>query len=176
MPIDFILGGVRSGKSAYAEKLVLSQGVENLHYIASAEVVDDALQQRIDLHKQRRENHGWQLHEEALEITRVINSLSDSKNIVLLDSVDMWVNNLLHYGSDIAKMRNEFLVALGDFKGRMVIVSAEVGLSLLPMDSQSRLYCDIVGEWNQAVAGLCERSIFIVAGLPLALKGVLPDF
>ncbi len=171
MPIDFILGGVRSGKSAYAEKLSLSYGEENLHYIASAEIVDEALQQRIALHKKRRENHGWQLHEEAVKITEVINSLSDSKNIILLDSMDMWINNLLYHNADIACVREDFLAALQSFKGRLVIVSAEVGLSLLPVDSQSRLYCDIVGEWNQAVAAVSDACVFVVAGLPLVLKG-----
>ena len=176
MPIDFILGGVRSGKSAYAEKLSLHYADKNLHYIATAEVIDKSLQARIDLHKKRRQNHAWQLHEEALQIVSVINSLSDSKNVILLDSMDMWVNNLLHHGLDIAVMREAFLQSLKNFKGHLVIVSSEVGLSLLPDNSAGRLYCDLLGELNQSVADLSDRSIFVVAGLPMILRGVLPDF
>ncbi len=178
--VDFILGGVRSGKSAYAERLAIFYrdcGDDlSLHYLATCVDFDESLRGRIDLHRERRVGFDWVLHEESLDIDLVLGSLSSSGGcVVLLDSLDMWVNNILHYGLDFVSFRDRFLCVVSDFDGILVIVSSEVGLSLLPSGVDGRLYCDLVGGLNCAVGLLSDCSIFVVSGFPICLRGELRD-
>lgn len=166
-----VLGGARSGKSAYAESLVMDSaratGKRKI-YLATAEAFNEEMQERIDLHIQQRGN-SWHTIQEPVDITKALSSLS-SEDVVLIDCLTIWVNNLMHYGHDHHKAITSLCDWLATPTCEAVIVSNEIGLGLVPMDKISREFRDICGTLNQAVAKQAKQVSFVAAGLPLSLK------
>ena len=178
--VDFILGGIRSGKSAFAETLARGEAFgekacgeasidRKPHYIATAEICDTALRLRIQQHRQRRAEH-WINHEVPLDIVACLERLNQPNNVVLLDCLNVWLNNLYYHGKDIQAERTKWIDVLGEFRGYAVIVSAEVGLSLVPTQADVARFCDDLGQLNQDVAATATRVVYVMAGLPHTLK------
>lgn len=182
MTCTFILGGARSGKSAYAERLAMESGKEVV-YIATAEAKDREMAARIDHHRGQRDR-SWTTVEEPMAIGEAILQWSNPDRLLLIDCLTLWLSNLLFSESreypevgDIAppvryqEEREKFLLALERAPGSLVIVSNEVGLSVVPQGAISRWFVDEAGRLNQAVAARADRAILVAAGLPLVLKG-----
>jgi len=183
MAVRLVVGGARSGKSDYAEQQVLElfeQGKQNnpqtrLHYVATAEPFDEEMKERISLHQARRDEQ-WINHECPVELARILEQFSEH-DIVLVDCLTVWLNNVIHYlgdeveSSKIKDKLGELTCALEKTKGTVVCVSTEVGLGVVPMNALTRLYVDHSGWMNQAVAKVSEQVDFVVAGLPMKLKG-----
>ena len=169
-----VLGGVRSGKSRYAETLAADGGLE-VCYIATAEAGDDEMRQRIDVHRKRRPGD-WLCAEEPLELARVVRQQARADRCLLVDCLSLWLTNLL-LTEDSCRMEDEIealLTVLPDCPGDVVFVSTESNLGVVPMGELSRRYCDRIGLLHQDIARLCERVTLVVAGLPQHLKGA-PD-
>ncbi|KAF3997061.1 bifunctional adenosylcobinamide kinase/adenosylcobinamide-phosphate guanylyltransferase [Glaciimonas immobilis] len=182
----FILGGVRSGKSNYAEQLAEATQREVI-YIATAAAQgtqsDIEMQARIALHKAQRPAQ-WHTVEQPLTLGAAIAEWSAPERVLLIDCLTVWCSNLLFSESitfpEIGKIippalyeqeRAAFLKALTNAKGDIILVSNEVGMGIVPQGAVSRWFVDEAGRLNQAVAAMCERAVFIAAGLPLVLKG-----
>lgn len=180
-----VLGGARSGKSTYAERLAQATQREVI-YIATAAVedshTDSEMQARIALHKAQRPAQ-WHTVEQPLMLGAAITEWSTPERVVLIDCLTVWCANLLFSEEknypDIGKIippelfhqeRAAFLQALADAKGDVILVSNEVGMGIVPQGAISRWFVDEAGRLNQAVAAGCERAVFIAAGLPLMLK------
>lgn len=180
--IYFVTGGARSGKSQFAETLaeqsagaVRDKPTKPLYYLATATVYDDEMQQRVELHKSRR-NDAWQLIEEPLNIATCLSQLPDESS-VLIDCMTLWVTNWLcsENRTDFAAQQQQFLTLLADkYAGSnsadCIIVSNEVGSGIVPMGELSRDFVDESGWLNQAIAQLADEANLVVAGLPLKLK------
>lgn len=179
-----VLGGARSGKSAYAESLAAA-GVKPVIYIATASAGDVEMRARIDHHRQRRPAH-WRTVEEPLALGAQIDQLASPDQLLVIDCLTLWLTNLMFSGAGDypevgelalpAQFEREvasFTRALEGSAGDIVLVSNEIGLGLTPMGAVSRRFMDEQGRMNQAAARLCERAVLMVAGLPLALKGSL---
>jgi adenosylcobinamide kinase/adenosylcobinamide-phosphate guanylyltransferase len=166
-----VLGGVRSGKSQLAEDMATDSGL-NVCYIATARVGDAEMRERIDLHRARRPAN-WESHEEPLQLARVLRQLARPDGCLLVDCLSLWVTNLL-LDEDPACIDDE-IAALLDFvpdcPGKLIFVSTESNLGVVPLGELSRRYCDRVGLLHQDVARQCDRVILTVAGLPHYLKG-----
>ncbi|MEQ1814807.1 MAG: bifunctional adenosylcobinamide kinase/adenosylcobinamide-phosphate guanylyltransferase [Candidatus Nitrotoga sp.] len=194
MNIHLILGGARSGKSAYAEKLAIESNLP-VTYIATAQIYDDEFKARVQHHKDRRPEH-WKLVEEphflstALQ-ANIYKAYEASKNprtkqCIIIDCLTLWLAQCIcpeclpAEGVDWPVQREAFLAELvklqelfqgQNFQGQLILVSNEVGMGIVPLGEINRQFQDEQGRLNQAVAQIADRVSFIAAGLPLKLKG-----
>lgn len=164
-----ILGGARSGKSRHAEQLAGESGLEVV-YIATATAGDAEMAQRIARHRADRPAP-WRTVEEPVRLAGALTANAASDRCLLVDCLTLWLSNLLHAGETVfASERAELLAALPQLAGRVLLVSNEVGLGIVPDNPLARRFRDEAGRLNQAVAAACERVTFVAAGLPMRLK------
>lgn len=166
-----ILGGVRSGKSRLAERLALESRLP-VTYIATATGDDAEMRARIAAHQERRPDH-WQVVEEPLQLASVITQHAREERCLLVDCLTLWLTNwLLHPETTrLDAERAAFLSALSQAAGKLILVSNETNMGVIPMGELSRRYCDEAGQLHQAVAQCCDQVVLTAAGLPLVLKG-----
>lgn len=166
----FVLGGARSGKSAYALKLADSHKKGKV-FIATAEALDAEMHERIEKHKTGRGSE-WKTVEES---TRVIEAIVKNKDagLILIDCVTLWLANLMERkitDSEILKEVSWLLTAVKEVKGNVIIVSNELGHSLVPDNPIGRRFVDLAGSANQLIAKGSDEVYFMTAGLPTRLK------
>lgn len=165
-----VLGGVRSGKSAFAQEQIAACA-KPVCYVATSQVWDDEMASRVRQHKDNRPKE-WQLIEEPLALASVLDSLNAPEQAVIVECFTLWLTNLLCLEND-ARLESEkcaLLQAVERFEGDLVLVSSEVGLGIMPMNALARRFGDEAGAMNQALAKLTDRVTFVAAGLPLPLK------
>ena len=165
--VTLILGGARSGKSRFAEGLARARAAPKT-YIATAEPFDDEMRQRIAKHRDQRAGEGWSTIEAPLDPAAAIRA---ARGLVLLDCVTVWLGNLMHHEQDIAPAVDGLCAALGETGAEVLLVSNEVGLSIVPENALARRFRDEQGFLNQRLSSLADEVYFIAAGLPLRLKG-----
>jgi adenosylcobinamide kinase/adenosylcobinamide-phosphate guanylyltransferase len=170
--LTLVLGGARSGKSHYAETLVVDHaaaaGVRPV-YVATAEAGDAEMLDRIAEHQARRDTL-WSTVETLIGLDEAIKAQAGGDRPLLVDSLTLWLSNVLHAGIDPAGAVESLLVALDTAKAPIVCVSDEVGLGLVPDNALARSFRDALGRLNQRLASQADRVVFVVAGLPLTLK------
>jgi adenosylcobinamide kinase/adenosylcobinamide-phosphate guanylyltransferase len=164
-----VLGGARSGKSAFAERLVRGSARRHI-YLATATAGDDEMAARISHHRVQR-GDGWMTLEEPLELTQALAGASAGDSAVLVDCLTLWLSNVMHAGRDAEVETRRLADWLGQAQNPVVVVSNEIGLGLVPETSLGRRFRDAQGRLNQAVAAAVPNVVFIAAGLPLRLKG-----
>jgi adenosylcobinamide kinase/adenosylcobinamide-phosphate guanylyltransferase len=169
--VTLVIGGARSGKSAYAESL--AKGTKAPNYIATAEQIDSEMSERIALHRQRRDKR-WRTVEEPLQLAAAITLADERNGFVLVDCVTVWLNNLLFHGEDIETHLAILSETLAGAKGHIVLVANEVGLGIVPENALARRFRDAAGRVNQALARAADEVVFIAAGLPTQLKKPAP--
>ncbi len=168
---ELILGGARSGKSRLAERLAADSGLA-VSYIATSQALDGEMSSRIQQHRERRPAE-WALIEEPIALAQVLQQQASAERCLLVDCLTLWLTNLLML-EDQARLlaeREALLECLGELPGRIILVSNETGLGVVPMGELTRRYVDEAGWLHQAIAERCQRVIFTVAGLPMLLKG-----
>lgn len=170
--LSLVLGGARSGKSAFAEGLVLKSG-GNPVYLATAQPHDAEMSARIAAHRTQREKGGWKTIEEPTELTPLVRDLS-SQDVVLLDCATLWLSNLMMNDRDTASETKALLSAVDRSPARIVVVSNEIGLGIVPDNALARQFRDAQGQLNQSIASKADLVVAVMAGLPLTLKGQLP--
>jgi adenosylcobinamide kinase/adenosylcobinamide-phosphate guanylyltransferase len=178
--VCLVLGGVRSGKSAFAEGLAQALGQPTL-YVATGIAGDAEMAERIRRHQQRRPAH-WRTLEEPLDLAGGLTPLlhaADPPSVVLVDSLDMWVTNLLlqHEAQDDAALESLANSALDGLLETcraagvaLFLVSSEVGLSLVPPYPLGRRFQDLLGLVNQRAAAAAQQVYLVVAGVPVDLR------
>lgn len=166
--LTFVLGGARSGKSRYAESLITALP-QPWVYIATAEARDDEMAARIAEHKARRAA-GWQTIEAPHELPEALDAAPRGA-AVLVDCLTLWLSNVMHGAFDIDKITLRLEEALHRRVGTTVLVSNEVGLGIVPNSELGRAFRDAQGKLNQRIAAQAGRVVFMVAGLPLVVKG-----
>ncbi|MGV3551994.1 bifunctional adenosylcobinamide kinase/adenosylcobinamide-phosphate guanylyltransferase [Rhizobium sp.] len=164
-----VLGGARSGKSAFAERLVAQIGLSR-HYLATGRAWDEEMRERIARHQADR-GEGWQTHEEPVELVRHLEMLDEPDNVILVDCLTLWVTNLMMEERDMAAETARLAAYLPRARARLVLVSNEVGLGIVPENRMARDFRDHSGRLHQAVAAHAAEVYFIAAGLPLKMKG-----
>jgi adenosylcobinamide kinase/adenosylcobinamide-phosphate guanylyltransferase len=166
--IVLVLGGARSGKSRYAEKLVEESGLARV-YIATAEAGDGEMAERIAAHRARR-GAAWRTVEVQNSLDEALAAEAGEGTAVLVDCVTLWLSNLLLTGADIEARTPELAERARALPGLVVFVSNEVGLGIVPDTPLGRSFRDAQGRLNQAIAAIANRVVFMAAGLPLYLK------
>ncbi len=169
--LELILGGARSGKSRFAECLAAESGLA-VAYIATSQALDGEMTERIAHHRERRPAH-WTLVEEPLQLARVLREQAAANRCLLVDCLTLWLTNLLMLDDAVrlAEERDALLECLDGLPGRILLVSNEAGLGVVPLGELTRRYVDEAGWLHQAVAQRAQRVTFMVAGLPMTLKG-----
>lgn len=182
MTCTLVLGGARSGKSAHAEQLAAGTGKEVV-YIATGSAGDAEMARRIAHHRASRPAH-WTTVEEPLALAAALAEWRAPRRVILVDCLTLWLSNLLFVDGteypdlgDIAlparfhAERAALLAELPRAGGDVILVSNEVGMGIVPYGAVTRAFADEAGRLNQAVAAVCDRAVFVAAGLPLVLKG-----
>lgn len=169
--LTFVLGGAASGKSAFAERLIKESGAPRV-YIATAQVYDSEMREKVDKHIELR-GPNWQTVEAPQDVVGAL-ALVQSDQVVLLDCATMWLTNHLLAENDIAAESKALVLALQCCSGRVVVVSNEVGMGIVPDNALARQFRQEQGQLNQALAEASDLAVFVVAGLPQVLKGQLP--
>ncbi|MTI03114.1 bifunctional adenosylcobinamide kinase/adenosylcobinamide-phosphate guanylyltransferase [Roseibium sp. RKSG952] len=169
--LTFVLGGAASGKSAFAEQLVVSTE-KNRVYVATSQVFDDEMRQKIRQHIAQR-GAGWTTIEAPFDLKPALTGLSRDQ-ICLIDCATMWLSNHLLAENDIAQAQAEFLDDLRTCPAQIVIVSNEVGHGVVPDNALTRRFREAQGRLNIALAAQADLVVQVTAGLPLVLKGQLP--
>ncbi len=185
-----ILGGVRSGKSTYAEQRAAELGGGRVLYVATSEAKDDEMKQRIEKHRQSRPA-GWRTLESPCEVGAAIRESAGDAGAILVDCLTLLVSNLLLAASGPegdpfgepsadpfdraieARVMAEVEALVGcarDLPAAMVVVSNEVGMGVVPPYDLGRAYRDILGRANQTMAGHADEVYLLVAGIPMRVK------
>ena len=172
-PVTLVLGGARSGKSTYAEKLVtgtlFGAAPRPAVYIATAEAGDVEMATRIMAHRARR-GVGWATIEEPIKLAEALDGARARRLPVLVDCLTLWLSNLMHVGADLDEAADHLLQALDEAGPPVVFVSNEVGLGLVPETPLGRSFRDAQGRLNMRVAERADRVVLMAAGLPLTMK------
>ena len=166
MTHHLVLGGARSGKSSYAEQCALRLSANPI-YIATADAGDNEMVARIAKHKNDRSN-AWHIIEEPLRLAEVINSVKQP-NVIMIDCLTLWLSNCLHKES-WQSHKDDFLETIKLSKHKLILVSNEVGMGIVPMGALSRQFVDEIGWLHQTLAQHCDNVTQVVAGLPQKLK------
>ncbi|MCH7333895.1 bifunctional adenosylcobinamide kinase/adenosylcobinamide-phosphate guanylyltransferase [Acinetobacter modestus] len=167
---QLILGGARSGKSRLAEQTAKETGLSVI-YIATAQALDTEMQQRIAHHKQQRPAH-WQVFEEPTYLADRLLQCDQANQLILVDCLTLWLSNLL-LAEDSALQQQQIqqlLNVLPQLKSKIILVSNETGLGVVPMGELSRSFVDEAGRLHQNLGQLANKVVFCVAGFPMILK------
>lgn len=171
-PLALVLGGAASGKSAYAEGLVRAASPARV-YLATAEAYDGEMRAKIARHRDMRAADGWMTIEAPLDVVPALIA-STPDQAVLLDCATLWLSNHLLAESDVDVTTTALMAALAACAAPVVVVSNEVGLSVVPDNALARCFQQAQGALNQRLATEAGLVVLVTAGLPLALKGTLP--
>lgn len=163
-----ILGGARSGKSAYAEQMVLACG-NTPHYVATSQIFDDEMKQRVQQHQHRRGTQ-WSVTEEPLNLCEAIEDAQTGNSAILVDCLTLWLSNLMHHERNVDTETSKLLDLIPGLSQPIIFVSNEVGMGIVPENALARSFRDHQGRLNQKLAATVDRVDFIAAGLPLNLK------
>lgn len=170
-PLTLVVGGARSGKSAFAEGLVTASGRAR-RYIATAEAWDDEMRDRIARHQSDR-GPAWTTVEAPLDLAAALAG-ARSDEAVLVDCATLWLTNHLLAEHDLAAETAGLLAALAASPAPVVIVSNETGWGIVPENALARRFRDEQGRLNQRLAAVSGLVVTVIAGLPMVLKGRLP--
>ena len=169
--VILITGGARSGKSR--EALRLAEEFPRRVFIATAEPFDDEMRDRIARHREER-GPGWRTIEAPLDLAGALRSVGDPEAAVVIDCLTVWLGNLMHRDekmTDEAPPCADLLHALTTAENRRIIlVTNETGMGIVPADALSRRFQDVAGRLNQQVAALADRVILTVCGIAMTIK------
>ncbi len=163
--LTFVLGGARSGKSAYAQRIVAAFPPPWV-YCATSEARDEEMRERIAHHRAQR-GPGWTTLEAPLALAEVI---ARETRPMLVDCLTLWLSNIMLAGKDMELEVEGLIGAASSAQAPLVVVSNEVGLGIVPDNALARRFRDHAGRLNQVVARLAGRVVFMAAGLPMVLK------
>jgi len=164
-----ILGGVRSGKSCFAE-LCAQETKQKLFYVATAEALDSDMAERIEHHKSRRSDE-WTTIVAPCQLAGALEGVDSTEHAVVVDCLTLWLSNCLIAGN-LKDEKTKLLEVISALSCDLFLVSNEVGSGVVPLGKLSRQFVDESGWLHQRLAALCDSVTLVVAGLPLELKGV----
>lgn len=162
-----ITGGARSGKSAFAERLTTSLGTP-MTYIATTQVQDDEMAERVASHRDRRDEN-WRLIEEPFDLPRTLNE-TDGRGPRLVDCLTVWLSNLMHAERDWRAEVERLTQTLTKQNSPVILVTNEVGGGIVPENAVARRFRDAAGLTNQRVATTADEVWLVVSGCPLKVK------
>jgi adenosylcobinamide kinase/adenosylcobinamide-phosphate guanylyltransferase len=177
--IVLVVGGSRSGKSDYAQELA-EAGTCERYYLATCpppQGDDPEMAARVAAHQRRRQDRGWQMREEAVDLASLVQILPGGATL-LIDCLSLWLSNLLYADADgrldevrVAVLAAELLAAGRAREGQLIMVANEVGCGLVPELALARRFRDLAGRCNQVMAAGADQVVQVVCGIPVIIKG-----
>ncbi|MDR6147492.1 adenosylcobinamide kinase/adenosylcobinamide-phosphate guanylyltransferase [Sphingomonas sp. SORGH_AS870] len=164
-----VLGGARSGKSRHAQSLAEAMTPTGC-FIATAQAWDAEMRDRIARHQADRDAR-WTTVEAPLALPEAMAAHGRADRVLLVDCLTLWLTNLLLGEADLTAAGDALVAAIADAPGPVVLVSNEVGFGIVPDNALARRFRDAQGTLNQRLAGVCDATDLVVAGLPLRLSG-----
>lgn len=185
--ITFVFGGARSGKSAFAEEI--AKKYNHVIYIATAEIKDDEMRERIKSHRARRPP-SWKTIESPYNLDKTVSNIEKEGSLLLIDCITLYVSNILLKtevlsNNQFVNMNGEVVTGkqaqiLAEIKklskacrkspADAIIISNEVGFGIVPDNAVSRMYRDIMGCANQILADEADEVFFVIAGIVQRVK------
>ena len=162
-----ILGGARSGKSRHAEYLAESSD-PRLHYVATAQALDQEMEDRINAHQARRSNR-WMLHETPIHLSKTLDGVMSPGHLAVVDCLTLWITNCL-IKQCWQEQRKLLLDQFDTWAGDLILVSNETGSGIVPSGELTRSFVDESGFLHQELARRCDSVILTVAGIPIDIK------
>ena len=159
------IGGIKSGKSFLAEQYSVKNATTKPIYLATTEFIDSEMSERVKAHKQQRKENFITL-EEPLKLNNII---SQSDDLVLIECLSMWINNMLYHGFDFSDIKEEIQKVMQQEKD-VVFVLNDVGSGIIPDNELARKYIDISGKISQIVAEDCDEVFHVIAGIGTKIK------
>jgi adenosylcobinamide kinase/adenosylcobinamide-phosphate guanylyltransferase len=172
-PLTLVLGGASSGKSSFAERMVHQSGLAKV-YIATAEMLDGEMSEKIAAHRDRRMGQGWRTIEAPHDTATALMQI-EAGEVVLLDCVTFWLTNLMIDDGDWEEELEHLIDILVQMRAPVVLVSNDVSGGGVPENALARAFQRAQGQVNQAVASECDLVVYVRAGIPQLLKGT-PNF
>ena len=170
--LTLVLGGAASGKSRFAEQLCQHSGLTKL-YVATAQVYDDEMAQKVAKHLTQR-GTGWKTVEAPVDVGAALAQATPT-DVVLLDCATLWLTNVILGEYDLEAEITRLMAALANCAAPVVVVSNEVGQGIVPDNALSRRFRNAQGGLNQTIAAQANLVVAVMAGLPLTLKGTVPQ-
>ena len=170
-----VLGGVKSGKSKFAEEvaesLLESSETPTVTLVVTAQALDQEMQSRIERHKSDRAEN-WLVIEEPHKLSCLLSEKLRKHKILVIDCLTLWLTNLLMLDDEafLELELDRFLSAVEDFEGELILVSNETNMGVMPLGELSRRFCDLAGTLHKRLAIICDKVDLIVAGLPVTVK------
>ncbi len=160
----FVLGGARSGKSAFAETLAkkMAADTRKLVYVATAQIFDDEMQ--------KRRGPEWTLCEAPIDLCNTLRKCDTQDHVILVDCLSIWTTNLLLAEHDLETARQELKDHLAKNISSIIFVASETGLGIVPDNALSRRFRDESGLLNQQVASVADEVFFVTAGIAQQIK------
>jgi len=170
--IELVLGGARSGKSRYAESVAKASN-KPVIYIATSEVRDDEMAQRVAIHQSQRPTE-WQVIEEPFALANMLHLHSHVDNCILVDCLTLWLSNCLFGQTQTPweDYKQQLLSTLKTLPGQVILVSNEVGCGIVPLGEMSRQFVDQAGWLHQAIAAQVPKVTLVTAGIPMHIKDI----
>ncbi|WP_139193979.1 bifunctional adenosylcobinamide kinase/adenosylcobinamide-phosphate guanylyltransferase [Pseudorhodobacter antarcticus] len=169
-PLTLVTGGAKSGKSGFAEGLVVGSGRARV-YVATAQVWDAEMRVKVDAHRVDR-GPDWRLVEAPRDISAALAEVGP-KEVALLDCATMWLTNTMLAQADMDAEMDGFMAALAGCAAPVVVVTNELGWSIVPDNALARRFRDAQGRLNQRLSAQAGLVVAVISGLPLVLKGAL---
>ena len=159
------IGGIKSGKSFLAEEYAIKHAKKKPIYLATTELLDEGMQERIEQHKKQRADKFVTL-EEPLHLAQIVSKCED---IVLVECVSMWLNNMLYHGFEYEDIKKEIQVILKDNQDKVFVIN-DVGSGIIPDNALARKFADISGKIAQLIASECDEVFHVIAGIGSKIK------
>jgi adenosylcobinamide kinase/adenosylcobinamide-phosphate guanylyltransferase len=170
--ITFVLGGARSGKSRFALEIAKKYNSKKTAFVATSEALDKEMGERIAIHKKTRPKE-WKTFEEPILVSLILRKIVNKYEVIILDCLTLFVSNLLLKDYKETEIEEEINKILSIFKStnvKVIIVSNEVGLGIVPENKLAREFRDIAGRVNQIVAKKSNDVHFMISGIPWRIK------
>jgi adenosylcobinamide kinase/adenosylcobinamide-phosphate guanylyltransferase len=171
LPFTLILGGARSGKSAFAQAAAEARAAQTggrLVMVATAQAFDSEMAERIARHRDDR-GSAWTTVEAPLDLVAALDGLG-ADDVVVVDCLTLWLSNLMLDDRDVAVAAAQLVASVGRFEGTLWLVSNEVGFGIVPDNALARRFRDEAGRLHQALAQAADAVTLVMAGLTLRLK------
>lgn len=172
--LTFVLGGARSGKSAYAltlaESCVTPDNMRlELFFLATAEAGDEEMASRIARHQAER-GPLWRTIETPIALAAALREHRAPRRVIVVDCITLWLSNLMHRGQDPEQACHDLLEALAGASGPTILISNEVGMGIVPDNALAREFRDHAGRIHQRISAQADRVVFVVAGIAVTIK------
>ena len=175
--LELVIGGARSGKSAYAEQCALefsnqntSSAASSVFFIATATAGDEEMETRIQHHKASRPNN-WQTLEEPVKLAEALKEANKKSGFIIVDCLTLWLTNLLALNDKQRQSEIDALFAsLSELTSPVIFVTNEIGSGVVPMGKETRWFVDEAGRLHQRLAAKCQRVTQMIAGIPNRIK------